>query len=104
MMQDGTKFEDAVALYYFDFDVRNLLNRYISRIEVAFRTYMTYYLSNKYANDTTWFVNPSVVSQTFCDNFETTCYISIKKMRQYVVIIQSIGVISMPLHGKPWNI
>ena len=41
MMQDGTKFEDAVALYYFDFDVRNLLNRYISRIEVAFRTYMT---------------------------------------------------------------
>lgn len=79
MMQDGTKFEDAVALYYFDFDVRNLLNRYISRIEVAFRTYMTYYLSNKYANDTTWFVNPSVVSQTFCDNFETTCYISIKK-------------------------
>ena len=79
MMQDGTKFEDAVVLYYFDFDVRNLLNRYISRIEVAFRTYMTYYLSNKYANDTTWFVNPSVVSQTFCDNFETTCYISIKK-------------------------
>ena len=79
MMQDGTRFEDAVALYYFDFDVRNLLNRYISRIEVAFRTYMTYYLSNKYANDTTWFVNPSVVSQTFCDNFETTCYISIKK-------------------------
>ena len=79
MMQDGTKFEDAVALYYFDFDVRNLLNRYISRIEVAFRTYMTYYLSNKYANDSTWFVNPSVVNQTFCDNFEATCYTSIKK-------------------------
>lgn len=35
---DGTKLGDAVALYYFDFDLRNILNRYISRIEVALRT------------------------------------------------------------------
>ena len=78
-MQVGTKFEDAVALYYFDFDVRNLLNRYINRIEVAFRTYMTYYLSNKYSADSLWFVNPSIVAQDFCDNFEATCYTAIKK-------------------------
>lgn len=43
---DGTKLSDAVALYYFDFDLRNILNRYISRIEVALRTYITYSLSN----------------------------------------------------------
>ena len=39
---DGTKLSDAVALYYFDFDLRNILNRYISRIEVSLRTYITY--------------------------------------------------------------
>lgn len=75
----GTKFEDAVALYYFDFDVRNLLNRYINRIEVAFRTYMTYYLSNKYSTDSLWFVNTSVVTKDFCDSFDSTCYTAIKK-------------------------
>ena len=29
----GTQFEDAVALYYFDFDLRNILNRYLTRVE-----------------------------------------------------------------------
>ena len=51
---DGTKLSDAVALYYFDFALRSILNRYISRIEVALRTYITYSLSNKYKNSPTW--------------------------------------------------
>ena len=46
-----TRIEDAVALYYFDFDLRNILNRYLSRIEVAIRTTMIYELSNKYKNN-----------------------------------------------------
>ncbi len=43
----GTQFEDAVTLYYLDFDLRTILFKYITRIEVAFRTYVTYTLSNK---------------------------------------------------------
>lgn len=65
----GTRFCDAVALYYFDFDLRNILNRYIGRIEVALRTYVTYTLSNKYIDDPTWFVNPAVVKPSFIEEF-----------------------------------
>lgn len=78
-MKQGTKFTDAVALYYFDFDVRNILMKYISRIEVALRTYMIYTLSNKYRHDPCWFVNNSVVGQDFIDNFDKSCYDDIKK-------------------------
>ena len=77
-MKAGTKFSDAVALYYFDFDVRNILMKYISRIEVAFRTYLIYTLSNRYSNDPCWFVNNTVVEQEFVDNFDRSCYDSIK--------------------------
>jgi len=78
-MKPETKFSDAVALYYFDFDVRNILLRYISRIEVAFRTYMTYTLSNKYNQDPIWFVNPNVVDQSFINDFDKNCYEDIKR-------------------------
>lgn len=32
--KEGTIFDYAIKLYYFDFDLRNILLRYISRIEV----------------------------------------------------------------------
>lgn len=78
-MRTGTKFTDAVALYYFDFDIRNILMRYICRIEVAFRTYMIYTLSNKYKQDPSWFVNPNIVKQSFVSTFDISCYDSIRK-------------------------
>lgn len=74
----GTKLSDAVALYYFDFDLRNILNRYISRIEVALRTYITYTLSNKYKNSPTWFVDPAVMTSSFIKEFQSV-YDTIKK-------------------------
>ena len=77
-MVAGTKLSDAVALYYFDFDLRNILNRYIGRIEVAIRTYITYTISNKYRNSPTWFVNPNVMSAAFISNFDDI-YQTIKK-------------------------
>lgn len=75
----GTKIEDVVWLYYFDLDLRNILNRYLSRIEVAIRTTIIYELSNKYVADPTWFVNPSVVSSQFINDFPVKAYQSIKK-------------------------
>ncbi len=78
-VKNGTKFEDAVALYYYDFDLRNILNKYLSRIEVAIRTTMIYELSNKHSNDPAWFVNPSVVSQAFIRDFPSEVYHKISK-------------------------
>lgn len=75
---DGTTLSDAVALYYFDFDLRNILNRYISRIEVALRTYITYSLSNKYRNSPTWFIDPNVMKESYISSFDEV-YEAIKK-------------------------
>ena len=74
VVMDGTMFEDAVSLYYFDFDLRNILNRYLTRVEVAFRTYLTYYMSLKYQEDPLWFVSPVVVRQSFIDEFDKKVY------------------------------
>lgn len=76
MYVEGSKIEDAVRLYYFDFDLRLILMRYLNRIEIAFRTAMIYTLSNKYDNDTVWFVNPTVVGRSYAENFERKVYTS----------------------------
>ena len=72
----GASFEDAVNLYYFDFDLRLLLMRYLNRIEIAFRTSLIYHLSNKYNTTPIWFVNPSVVSSSYARDFELKVYTS----------------------------
>lgn len=73
---EGASFEDAVNLYYFDFDLRLLLMRYLNRIEIAFRTSLIYNLSNKYNTTPIWFVNSSVVSRTYARDFESKVYTS----------------------------
>lgn len=78
-VQSGTRIEDVVALYYFDFDLRNILNRYLSRIEIAIRSVVIYELSHKYIANPTWFVDPTVVSASFIRKFPNEAYKSIKK-------------------------
>lgn len=78
-MKANTCFEDAVTLYYFDYDLRNMLLKYISRIEVAFRTYLTYILSKRYKNIPCWFVSPKVVEQLFISKFNNKCYKEVKR-------------------------
>jgi len=60
-----TKFSNAVTLYYLDVDLRNLLLKYINRIEINFRTKLVYYVSNKYKHSPTWFIDPKVISNDF---------------------------------------
>ncbi len=64
----GINFDYAIKLYYFDFDLRNLLLRYISRIEVNFRTTLIYTASNKYKEDPCWYVNPKYVKNAFIND------------------------------------
>ncbi len=70
----GASFEDAVNLYYFDFDLRLLLMRYLNRIEIAFRTSLIYNLSNKYNSNPVWFVSPGVVNRPYAYEFEHKVY------------------------------
>lgn len=70
----GTKFEDAVKLYYFDFELRNILLKYIARIEVNFRTVLTQEGSLSYRPDSFWFVNHQYVQSTFISAFDRIVY------------------------------
>lgn len=77
----GTDFDNIVKLYYFDVDLRNLLSRYIYRIEINLRTYITYTVSNKYVDSPTWFVDPSIVVKTsrFHKSFRKMIYENLKE-------------------------
>ncbi|AUC16600.1 DNA-binding protein [Tenacibaculum sp. SZ-18] len=63
--QKGTKFSDIIKLYYLDVDLRNLLSRYINRIEINFRAKIIYYVSNKFKGSPTWFFDPAIMMASF---------------------------------------
>ena len=71
---EGATFEDAVFLYYFDFDLRLILSRYLNRIEIAFRTELVYYLSNKYKENSIWFADKSILDKQYVADFEKKVY------------------------------
>lgn len=74
----GTTIEDIVAFYYYDLDLRNILNRYLSRIEVALRTTIIYELSNRYTTNPWWYVDSTIVDTSFIHTFTTRFYGNIK--------------------------
>lgn len=74
----GTTIEDIVAFYYYDLDLRNILNRYLSRIEVALRTTIIYELSNRYPSNPWWYVDPTIVDASFITTFTSRFYGNIK--------------------------
>lgn len=74
LFKEGTNFDDAVQLYYFDFYLRNILLRYLSRIEINFRTYLSYVVSNSNKKSPTWFVDPTVVNKAYISSFDKYIY------------------------------
>ncbi len=79
LYKPNTDFNKIVDLYYFDHDLRHILMRYISRIEVNIRTFITYTISNYYKNDPIWFVNSKVVKVDFRNNFEQKIYSTLRQ-------------------------
>ena len=73
-LKNPTRFEDALDLYYFDSDLRMLLLRYLTRIEINLRTYITYYVSNIYKDNPFWFVYDEVMDGEFVDAFDIEIY------------------------------
>ncbi|WP_278814838.1 Abi family protein [Leyella stercorea] len=68
IFKDGTKIDYAILLYYFDFDLRNSFLRYISRVEINFRTKLIYMASNRYKEDPFWYVNSKYVEKSFLNS------------------------------------
>ena len=66
--KDGTCFDYAISLYYFDFNLRNILLKYISRVEINFRTKLIYYASNRYKQEPFWYHDSKYVNKTFLEN------------------------------------
>lgn len=56
--------------------LRNILTKYLNRIEINFRTFLTYHVSNKHQDSPTWFVDPAVVSMPYVQSFDREVYTS----------------------------
>lgn len=76
--------DDIVKLYYFDFDLKMLLLRYIYRIEVHFRTQLIYFASNHYADNNTWYVDPKIVDNQIFKEFNNI-YFNLKTKNNILV-------------------
>lgn len=66
--------DDVVDLYYFDFDIKMLLLRYIYRIEVHFRTQLVYHTSNLYSANNVWYSDPKIVNSDILKEFNNIYY------------------------------
>ena len=75
----GTNFTDALMLYAFDFNLRNIMLKPLERIETAFRTYMIYQVSTRYPDSPAWFADPRVVGKAQASSFERTIYQPMKR-------------------------
>jgi len=67
--KEGVSLDTVIRLYYFDFELRHLLLKYISRIEVHLRTSIVNYMADKHHNKDTWFVDDKIVSPSYCRSF-----------------------------------
>ena len=55
--KDGTKFEDIVALYKFDENLRELFLKYILKIERHLRSVISYYFCEKYGENQSFYLD-----------------------------------------------
>ena len=85
IFKEGTLFSTAVDLYYFDMELRHLLTKVLSRIEVNLRTQITYIVSNHYSENPIWFVDTNIMEREFVKIFKKIY----KDIRKNNVIIQN---------------
>ncbi|MBU3675657.1 MAG: Abi family protein [Chitinophagaceae bacterium] len=62
LFKENSKFEDVIALYNFDRELRILLFDVIEKIEISLRTKLIYHLSNEF--DPWWFQNTTIFQNT----------------------------------------
>lgn len=82
--REGANFNDALMLYAFDFNLRNMLLKPLERIETAFRTFMIYRVSTRYPESPFWFSDRHVVSSTQAKGFERAVYLPLKRQNKHI--------------------
>ena len=103
--KDSTNFDDAVKLYYFDFKLRSVLLKTISRIEVAFRTKIIYLVSNKNPNKPTGLLILWLLHQNKLRTSRVKFTIIWFRITRYLQdIIAIISMIFMLQLGRLWNL
>ena len=65
----GITLDTILRLYYFDFELRHILLKYISRIEIHLRAALVNYMSAKYRNKDTWFADDRIISASYTRSF-----------------------------------
>lgn len=83
-VREGTKLEDIVSLYYADTLLRELFLRYISIVEVCFRTRLCYYGSIECSDDLTWFTSERYVSDHYIKDFDLKVYNNTFRKNEYI--------------------
>ena len=69
-----TKLSNIVSLYYLDVNLRHILAKYISRIEINFRTKIIYEASLHHIDTNIWFVDPRVMAHEYIAQFDKKVY------------------------------
>jgi len=81
---EGTTIEDIVAFYYYNMDLRNIMYKYLSRIEVSIRSAIVYEMSNKYKENPFWYVDMAIVDPKFIKKFKDKFYDSNIKNKEQI--------------------
>ena len=72
--REGARFDHVVKLYYFDFNLRNMLMKYLNRIEINFKTFLTYHVSTLHPDSPTRFADPAIISGEYIQEFDKIVY------------------------------
>lgn len=82
--KEGTKFSEIVKLYYLNVDLKNILLKYITRIEINVRTTIIYTASNEFIDSPTWFVDPKVMNSEYVNSFDNDIYRGLRNNYQVI--------------------
>lgn len=83
LFQENTYFSTVIDLYYIDVDLRFLLIKVLSRIEINLRTHIIYTVSNRYKNNLFWFADKRIMKNQFVDTLDDF-YTDIKKKNKVI--------------------
>ena len=83
LFQENTYFSTVIDLYYLDVDLRFLLIKVLSRIEINLRTHIIYIVSNHYKNNPFWFADKRIMKNQFVDTLDDF-YTDIKKKNKVI--------------------
>mgnify|MGYP003491412085 FL=1 len=76
--------------------------KYLTRIEVNIRTYITYHVSNLYKTKPCWFISHSVMKPSYVNSFYATVY-STKAFQDNPTIIEHHKKYPMDRYAPAWK-